>query len=60
MRAVGFWALRRGAKGLMRRIGRYCQVGHLALSASELLSGGASNAWPLRDTLSFYIYRPHS
>ena len=32
----------------MRRVGRYDQVGHLALSASELLSGGASNAWPLR------------
>ena len=24
----------------MRRVGRYDQVGHLALSASELLSGG--------------------
>ena len=32
----------------MRRGGRYGLSGHLALSASELLAGGASNAWPLR------------
>ena len=42
----------------MRRVGRYGQVGHLALSASELLSGGVSNAWPLR--YAVFLYFPPS
>ena len=42
----------------MRRVGRHGQVGHLALSASELLSGGASNAWPLR--YAVFVYFPPS
>jgi hypothetical protein len=39
----------------MSRVGRYGQVGHLDLSASELLSGGASNAWPLRYAVFLYL-----
>ena len=39
----------------MRRVGRYDQEGRLALSASELLSGGASNAWPLRYAVFLYL-----
>ena len=39
----------------MRPVGRYGQVGHLALSASELLSGGASNGWPLRYAVFLYL-----
>ena len=39
----------------MRRVGHYDQVGPLALSASELLSGGASNAWPLGYAVFLYL-----
>ena len=42
----------------MRPVGRYGQVGHLAFSASELLSGGASNAWRLR--YAVFLYFPPS